>query len=107
MKAALVEAQGEPIVIRDDVEIQDPGPGQVRVRVSHCGVCHSDLSIADGSFPSPLPVLLGHEAAGVVDAVGANVASLAPGDPVVPSAKVFVVMPTASTQTPGSPRTHQ
>jgi len=83
MRAALVEAPGEEIVVRDDVEIRDPGPGQVRVRVSHCGVCHSDLSIADGVYPSPLPIVLGHEAAGVVDAVGPNVESLSPGDPVV------------------------
>jgi Zn-dependent alcohol dehydrogenase len=48
-----------------------------------CGVCHSDLSIADGTFPSPLPVVLGHEAAGIVDAVGPGVDSLAPGDHVV------------------------
>lgn len=83
MRAALVEAPGEPIVVRDDVEIRDPGPGQVRVRISHCGVCHSDLSIADGVFPSPLPIVLGHEAAGVVDAIGPDVRTLSPGDPVV------------------------
>jgi Zn-dependent alcohol dehydrogenase len=83
MRAALVETAGQPLVIRDDVEIQDPGPGQVRVKVAHCGVCHSDLSIADGAFPSLLPIVLGHEAAGVVDAVGPNVKGLAPGDSVV------------------------
>jgi S-(hydroxymethyl)glutathione dehydrogenase/alcohol dehydrogenase len=83
MKAAVLEAQGEPLAIREDVEIEDPRPGQVRVRVAHCGVCHSDLSIADGSFPSPVPIVLGHEAAGSVDAVGAGVDHLAPGDPVV------------------------
>jgi Zn-dependent alcohol dehydrogenase len=55
----------------------------VRVRVTHCGVCHSDLSVADGVFPSPTPIVLGHEAAGVVDAVGADVEGLAAGDPVV------------------------
>jgi Zn-dependent alcohol dehydrogenase len=83
MRAAVLETQGRPLAIRDDVEIAEPKPGQVRVRVSHCGVCHSDLSIVDGVFPAPLPIVLGHEAAGVVDAVGPGVALLAVGDPVV------------------------
>jgi S-(hydroxymethyl)glutathione dehydrogenase / alcohol dehydrogenase len=55
----------------------------VRVRVTHCGICHSDLSIADGVFPSPTPIILGHEAAGVVDAIGPDVDGLAVGDAVV------------------------
>ncbi|MDJ0866284.1 MAG: alcohol dehydrogenase catalytic domain-containing protein [Myxococcota bacterium] len=79
----MLEAQGEPLRLHDDVEIDAPRAGHVRVRVSHCGVCHSDLSLADGTFPSPLPIVLGHEAAGVVDAVGPDVTGLAPGDPVV------------------------
>jgi Zn-dependent alcohol dehydrogenase len=83
MRAAILEAPGEPLVVHDDVELADPRPGQVRVRVTHCGVCHSDLSVADGVFPSPTPIILGHEAAGVVDGVGADVGGLAPGDPVV------------------------
>ncbi len=83
MKAAVLEEQGKPLVLRDDVVVDDPGPGQIRVTVRHCGLCHSDLSIVDGKFPSPVPVILGHEAAGVVERVGANVTSLAPGDPVV------------------------
>jgi S-(hydroxymethyl)glutathione dehydrogenase / alcohol dehydrogenase len=83
MRSAVLEAPGQPIRIYDDVAIAEPGIGQVRVRVSHCGVCHSDLSIADGVFPAPLPIVLGHEAAGVVDAVGPGVVGLAPGDAVV------------------------
>ena len=83
MRAAVLETPGEPLRVVDDVEIRDPRPGEVRVRVSHCGVCHSDLSVVDGAFPSPLPIVLGHEAAGVVDSVGAGVTSLAAGDPVV------------------------
>jgi Zn-dependent alcohol dehydrogenase len=83
MRAAVLEEQGKPVRIRDDVEIADPGPGQVRVRVHACGICHSDLSIVDGTFPSPLPVILGHEAAGVVEEIGAGVGALAPGDHVV------------------------
>ena len=86
MKAALLEAPGQPLHVCDDLEIAEPGPGQVRVRVSHCGVCRSDLSIVDGTFPSSLPIVLGHEAAGVVEDVGPHVEGLAPGDPVVLSA---------------------
>ncbi len=83
MRAAVLEAAGQPLVVADDVEIAPPGPGFVKVRVSHCGICHSDLSIVDGSFPAPLPIVLGHEAAGVVEEVGAGVRGLSPGDPVL------------------------
>jgi Zn-dependent alcohol dehydrogenase len=83
MRAAVLEEVGKPLVIRDDVEIDAPGPGQVRVDVKHCGLCHSDLSVVDGDFPAPLPVILGHESAGVVESVGDGVAGFAPGDPVV------------------------
>jgi S-(hydroxymethyl)glutathione dehydrogenase / alcohol dehydrogenase len=83
MRAALLENSGEPLVLRNDVTIAPPQANQVLVRVRHCGVCHSDLSIADGVFPSPVPVVLGHEAAGVVEEVGADVRGLAPGDHVV------------------------
>jgi Zn-dependent alcohol dehydrogenase len=83
VRAALLEEVGKPLVIRDDVEIAAPGAGQVRVRVTHCGLCHSDLSVADGVFPGPTPVILGHEAAGVVDALGPGVHGLAVDDHVV------------------------
>jgi len=83
MRAAVLEVQGQPIVVRDDLTIADPRPGEVKVRVAHCGLCHSDLSIADGTFPAPVPIVLGHEAAGVVEAVGDGVTSHAVGDPVV------------------------
>lgn len=83
MRAALLEAPGRPLALVDDVEIAPPTAGQVRVRVTHCGVCHSDLSIVDGVFPAPVPIVLGHEAAGVVETVGDDVAGLAPGDPVL------------------------
>jgi len=81
-RAAVLEAPGQPLRLHD-LRIDAPGPGQVRVRVGHCGVCHSDLSIVDGTFPSPLPIVLGHEAAGVVDALGPGVRDLAIGDHVV------------------------
>lgn len=83
MKAAVLEEAGKPLALWNDVDIDSPRAGQVRVRVTHCGVCHSDLSIADGVFPSPTPIILGHEAAGIVDAVGPGVEGLAVGDHVV------------------------
>lgn len=82
MRAAVLETVNTPMEVCD-LEIRDPGPGEVLVRVRHSGVCHSDLSVFDGSFPTPLPAVLGHEAAGVVEAVGAGVRSVAPGDPVI------------------------
>jgi Zn-dependent alcohol dehydrogenase len=83
MRAAVLEALNQPLVVADDVEIAAPAPDQVKVRVSHCGICHSDLSMTTGAFPAPLPIILGHEAAGVVEEVGSHVKALAPGDSVV------------------------
>ncbi len=83
MRAALLEASEKPLLIVDDIDIEDPRVGEVRVRVSHCGVCHSDLSLVNGTYPFVAPTVLGHEAAGVVDAVGPGVTSVVPGDKVV------------------------
>jgi 2-desacetyl-2-hydroxyethyl bacteriochlorophyllide A dehydrogenase len=83
MRGALLEQSSSPLVVVDDIEIEDPGPGDVLVRVTHCGVCHSDLSIVDGTFPAFGPTVLGHEAAGLVERVGAGVRTLVPGDKVV------------------------
>jgi len=83
MRAAVLESHGTPLVVVDDVEIEPPRAGEVQVRVAHCGVCHSDLSIVDGALAGPVPTVLGHEAAGVVEAVGEGVTSLEPGDHVV------------------------
>ena len=83
MRAAVLEQPGAPLVVYDDVDIEEPRAGDVAVRVHHCGVCHSDVSIAEGQFPSPLPVILGHEAAGVVEALGPGVTGLEVGDHVV------------------------
>ncbi len=82
MKAAILEKQGEPLVI-GDLEIVAPRHGEVIVDVHYCGVCHSDLSIIDGTFPSEVPVVLGHEASGVVAEVGPGVTHLVPGDHVI------------------------
>lgn len=83
MRAAVLEQAGAPLVVHDDIDVEEPRAGEVAVRVKHCGVCHSDVSIADGSFPSALPVVLGHEAAGIVEAVGPGVTTVAVGDHVV------------------------
>ena len=83
MRAALIEASETPLVVVGDVDIEDPRAGEVLVRVSHCGVCHSDLSLVNGQYPVMAPTVLGHEAAGVVEAVGAGVTTLAAGDKVV------------------------
>jgi alcohol dehydrogenase len=66
-----------------DVDLAPPGPGEVLVRVGAIGLCHSDLSVVDGSRPRPLPMVLGHEAAGVVAEVGPGVRGLHPDDHVV------------------------
>jgi S-(hydroxymethyl)glutathione dehydrogenase/alcohol dehydrogenase len=81
MRAALLEEGGQSLVVVDDIEIAAPGPGQVRVKVAHCGLCHSDLTMMGSG--GIVPVVLGHEAAGVVTDVGVGVTSLAPGDKVL------------------------
>src|ERR1700755_1239169 len=83
MRAALIEATEKPLEVVDDIDIEDPRPGEVLVRVSHCGVCHSDLSLTNGTFPVTAPTVLGHEAAGTVEAIGSGVTDLAVGDKVV------------------------
>jgi len=83
MRAALLETSAAPLEMVDDVVVEDPRPGEVLVKVSHCGVCHSDLSVANGTYPSVSPTVLGHEASGTVETVGVGVTDLAPGDKVV------------------------
>jgi Zn-dependent alcohol dehydrogenase len=83
MRAAVLEAGRTPLQVVDDVEVAEPAARQVLVRVAHCGLCHSDLSIIDSESPAPLPMILGHEAAGIVEAVGPGVRTVAPGDHVV------------------------
>ncbi|HEX2047814.1 MAG TPA: Zn-dependent alcohol dehydrogenase [Acidimicrobiales bacterium] len=84
-RAAVLHGVGQPFTIRDDVEVGRPQAGELRVRVAACGVCRSDLSMQDGTMPVPMPVVLGHEAAAVVEEVGEGVSALAPGDHVVVS----------------------
>jgi alcohol dehydrogenase len=75
-------AESRPFSV-EEVELADPGPHEVRVRIGAAGLCHSDLSVVDGSRPRPMPMVLGHEAAGTVEAIGSGVRDLAPGDRVV------------------------
>jgi S-(hydroxymethyl)glutathione dehydrogenase/alcohol dehydrogenase len=83
MRAAVLEEFGAPLVVQE-VDLADPGPGEVLVRLVACGVCHTDLYTASGADPSGYaPTVLGHEGAGVVEAVGDGVSSVAPGDHVV------------------------
>jgi S-(hydroxymethyl)glutathione dehydrogenase/alcohol dehydrogenase len=82
MRAALLTREDSPLDVVDDIDVAPPGPGQVLVDVSHCGICHSDLTIIESGY-GPLPMVLGHEAAGVVADVGPGVTALAPGDHVV------------------------
>jgi len=78
----IAETRGGPVSIRR-VVVPDPGPGEVVVAVRACGVCHTDLHYREGSINDDFPFLLGHEAAGVVDAVGEGVTNVDPGDYVV------------------------
>jgi alcohol dehydrogenase len=75
-------ASSRPLVI-EDLQLDPPGAGEVLVRVRAAGLCHSDLSVIDGNRPRPMPMVLGHEVAGVVEALGAGVSGLAVGDHVV------------------------
>ena len=80
--AAILRAFDEPLVI-EEIALDDPGPGEVVVRLAATGVCHSDQHMLGGEFKTPLPAVLGHEGAGVVEAIGQGVRGVAPGDHVV------------------------
>ena len=74
---------GEELRVVEGLELRDPGPGEVIVRIANSGVCHSDVSVIDGTIPFPTPVVLGHEGAGIVEEVGSAVTNVQPGDRVV------------------------
>ena len=80
--AAVTEERGAPFTIQD-VDVDDPRPGEVRVELVACGVCHTDAIARDGDLPFPFPGVLGHEGVGRVEAVGDGVNSVAVGDPVL------------------------
>ncbi|QTD99190.1 Zn-dependent alcohol dehydrogenase [Streptomyces cyanogenus] len=71
---------GRQVRVVDDLAVREPGPGEVLVAIAAAGLCHSDLSVVDGTIPFPVPVVLGHEGAGIVEAVGVGVTHVAPGD---------------------------
>jgi S-(hydroxymethyl)glutathione dehydrogenase / alcohol dehydrogenase len=83
MRAAILRGLNEKLEVRDDVSAEGPGAGEVRVRIAASGVCHSDISVQDGRVPHLMPVVLGHEGAGEVVAVGDGVSELAVGDHVI------------------------
>jgi S-(hydroxymethyl)glutathione dehydrogenase/alcohol dehydrogenase len=82
MKAALLKAPNEPMTI-EEVELDPPGAGEVLVKMTATGVCHSDLHVITGDLPRPFPVVLGHEGAGIIEAIGTGVTMVKPGDHVV------------------------
>ena len=87
-KAAILIEPGQPLSI-ETVQIADCGPHEVRIRTAACGLCHSDLHFIDGAYPHPLPAIPGHEAAGIVEAVGSEVRTVKVGDAVVTCLSAF------------------
>ena len=83
MRAALLETHSAPLNVVDDIHVEDPREGEVQVQVSHCGICHSDLTVVDMPAGEMLPQVLGHEAAGTVVEVGPGVTRLQKGDKVM------------------------
>jgi S-(hydroxymethyl)glutathione dehydrogenase/alcohol dehydrogenase len=88
MKAAVLHEVNKPLVI-EDVAINKPGPHEVLVRTAFAGLCHSDLHFIEGLYPHPLPVVLGHESAGIVEQVGSEVSYVKKGDHVITCLSVF------------------
>src|SRR5438067_3847093 len=82
VRGVVAKGVKEPVSV-ETIVVPDPGPGEVTVRVQACGVCHTDLHYREGGIGDEFPYLLGHEAAGIVDAVGDGVTTVAPGDFVV------------------------
>ena len=88
MKAAVLHEVNQPLEITD-VQTSKPGPREVLVRTVAAGICHSDLHFQNGSYPYPLPAILGHESAGVVEAVGSSVTYVKKGDHVITCLSAF------------------
>src|SRR5450756_2357580 len=82
VKGVIARTKGAPVEIVD-VIVPDPGPGEAVVKIEACGVCHTDVHYREGGISDEFPFLLGHEAAGVVEAVGEGVTNVAPGDFVI------------------------
>jgi S-(hydroxymethyl)glutathione dehydrogenase / alcohol dehydrogenase len=88
MKAAVLHAANQPLTI-EEVELTKPQSREVLLRTAFAGLCHSDLHFIEGLYPHPTPVVLGHESAGIVEAVGDGVTYVAPGDHVITCLSVF------------------
>jgi S-(hydroxymethyl)glutathione dehydrogenase / alcohol dehydrogenase len=88
MKAAVLHAANQPLTI-EDVALTKPGPREVLLRTAFAGLCHSDLHFIEGLYPHPTPCVLGHESAGIVEAVGDSVTYVKPGDHVITCLSVF------------------
>ncbi|SVC04800.1 uncharacterized protein METZ01_LOCUS257654, partial [marine metagenome] len=88
MKAAVLREVGKPLEI-EEVEICEPGPREVLIRTAAAGVCHSDLHFVEGLYPTRMPIVMGHESAGVVEQVGTDVNYVKPGDHVITCLSVF------------------
>lgn len=88
MKAAVLIEPNKPLEI-EDLQISKPGPHEVLIRTAACGLCHSDLHFIEGTYPHPLPAVPGHEAAGIVEAVGSEVRTVKVGDAVVTCLSAF------------------
>ena len=88
MKAAVLHAPRQAMTI-ENVSIEKPGRREVLLRTAAAGLCHSDLHFIEGSYPTPVPAVLGHESAGVVEAVGEDVTYLKPGDHVISCLSMF------------------
>src|SRR5271170_4546133 len=82
VRGVVAKAKKAPVTV-ETIVVPDPGPGEAKVRVQACGVCHTDLHYREGGIGDDYPYLLGHEAAGVVEAVGPGVTGVAPGDFVI------------------------
>jgi S-(hydroxymethyl)glutathione dehydrogenase/alcohol dehydrogenase len=88
MKAAVLHAPRQPMTI-EEVSIAKPRRREVLIRTAAAGLCHSDLHFIEGAYPTPVPVVLGHESAGIVEAVGEDVSYVKPGDRVITCLSVF------------------
>ena len=88
MKAAVLREVNVPLEV-EEVQVDAPGPREVLLRTGASGVCHSDLHYVEGSYTIQMPAILGHEAAGTVEAVGEQVTYLKPGDTVITCLSVF------------------
>ena len=88
MRAAVLYEVNEPLVI-EEISAKKPGPREVLIKTAYAGLCHSDLHFMEGLYPHPLPAVLGHESAGVVEQVGSEVTHVVPGDHVITCLSVF------------------